>query len=187
MIGKFYLYRHIREDKNEPFYVGIGSKPKVYNGHRTEYKRAYTSHKRSKFWKNVAGKTSYRVEIMLESDDLDFIKEREVEFITLYGRKDQKEGTLVNLTEGGELNNSGASKCRRNFTVTPEQRKRHSEAMKGLMVGDKNHKSVPVVEKSTGKVYGSLRQYTILNNLDYDRTKYLLNRYPLISKIKKLN
>ena len=24
--GKYYLYRHIRLDKNEPFYIGIGTK-----------------------------------------------------------------------------------------------------------------------------------------------------------------
>lgn len=24
--GKYYLYRHIRLDKNEPFYIGIGSR-----------------------------------------------------------------------------------------------------------------------------------------------------------------
>jgi hypothetical protein len=104
MTGEFYLYRHIRLDTNEPFYIGIGTKPKVFHGHRTEYKRAYTTFKRTEFWKNVTAKTDYRVEIMLESDNLNFIKEKEVEFIDLYGRKDTKTGSLVNLTDGGELN-----------------------------------------------------------------------------------
>jgi len=130
-MNQFYLYRHIRLDKNEVFYVGIGKKPKKYNGHRTEYKRAFTSHKRTKFWKQIVSKTEYRVEIMLESDNLDFIKEREIEFISLYGRKDQKKGTLVNLTDGGELNNSGASRCRKNFTVSPEARRKISERNTG--------------------------------------------------------
>lgn len=26
--GKYYLYRHIRNDKNEPFYIGVGTKSK---------------------------------------------------------------------------------------------------------------------------------------------------------------
>lgn len=29
--GKYYLYRHIRLDKNQPFYIGIGTKPN-WNG-----------------------------------------------------------------------------------------------------------------------------------------------------------
>jgi hypothetical protein len=185
-MNQFYLYRHIRLDKNEVFYVGIGKKPKKYNGHRTEYKRAFTSYKRTKFWKQIVNKTEYRVEIMLESDDLEFIKEREVEFISLYGRKDQKVGTLVNLTDGGELNNSGASKYRKNFALSPESRAKISRGNMGKKVGADNHKSVAVMVKSTGKVYGSLRQYTMQNGLDYDRVKYLLNRYPEVSKIKKV-
>jgi hypothetical protein len=185
-MNQFYLYRHIRLDKNEVFYVGIGKKAKEYNGHRTEYKRAYTSYKRTKFWKQIVNKTEYRVEIMLESDNLDFIKEREVEFISLYGRKDQKKGTLVNLTDGGELNNAGASKHRKNFTLSPEARSKISRAHMGKRMGAENHKSVAIMVKSTGEIYGSLRQYTMQNDLDYDREKYLLNRYPTISKIKKL-
>jgi hypothetical protein len=39
---------------------------------------------------------------MLESDDYEFIKNKEVEFIKLYGRKDLNKGTLVNLTDSGE-------------------------------------------------------------------------------------
>ena len=34
--GKYYLYRHIREDKNEVFYIGIGTK-----NSKVEYKRAF--------------------------------------------------------------------------------------------------------------------------------------------------
>jgi hypothetical protein len=38
-----YLYRHIRLDKNEPFYIGIGSDK--------QYKRAYNKIKLSKLGK----------------------------------------------------------------------------------------------------------------------------------------
>ena len=85
--GRYYLYRHIRLDKNEPFYIGIGSKKeRLNNFHKisSEYERAYTKNKRNIYWKNIVAKTDYIVEILLESDDYDFIKQKEVEFISNY-------------------------------------------------------------------------------------------------------
>ena len=37
-----YLYRHIRLDKNEPFYIGIGTKKEntKFNSIKSEYSRA---------------------------------------------------------------------------------------------------------------------------------------------------
>ena len=100
----YYLYRHIRLDKNEPFYVGIGTTENKYLNTKASskrYARAY-SKKRSKYWKNIITKTDYEVEILLESDDYEFIKQKEIEFIALYGRRDLGKGTLVNMTDGGE-------------------------------------------------------------------------------------
>ena len=88
------MYRHIRKDKNEVFYIGIGSDK--------DYKRAFINKKRSKFWEAIINKTDYEVEIMLDNLTWDEACEKEKEFIKLYGRKDLKNGTLVNLTDGGE-------------------------------------------------------------------------------------
>lgn len=93
----YYLYKHIRLDKNEVFYVGIGSSTS-----KSKYGRAYKKTDRNKFWHNIVNKTDYKVEIVLESDNYEFIKEKEIEFIDLYGRKDLGKGTLCNLTDGGE-------------------------------------------------------------------------------------
>lgn len=102
--GKYYIYRHIRLDNNEIFYIGIGTKSTKlkYKTHREIYRRAYTKVSRSLFWKNIITKSCYNVQILLESDNYDFIKEKEKEFIKLYGRKDLNKGTLCNLTDGGE-------------------------------------------------------------------------------------
>jgi len=89
-----YLYRHIRLDTNKPFYIGIGSDD--------TYKRAYHKFNRNYLWNNIVKKTEYVVEIMLEDDDYDFIKLKEIEFIKLYGRKDLKTGFLTNMTDGGQ-------------------------------------------------------------------------------------
>lgn len=108
--GKYYLYRHTRLDKNEPFYIGIGAKTENDIKHNSYY-RAFTKSKRNQFWKNIVSKYSYIVEILLESNDRDFIQEKEREFIKLYGRKDFVAGTLANLTDGGDngLNKSKLS------------------------------------------------------------------------------
>lgn len=94
--GKYYLYRWIRIDKNEPFYVGIGTKQKGY------YSRLFDLKSKNKIFKDIINKSSYYNEIILESNNYDFIKNKEKEFIKLYGRIDLKNGILSNMTDGGE-------------------------------------------------------------------------------------
>jgi hypothetical protein len=89
-----YIYRHIRLDKNEPFYIGIGND--------NSYKRAYYKYDRNYIWKNITNKTKYKVEIILDDLSWEEACEKEKEFISLYGRKDLKKGPLANLTSGGD-------------------------------------------------------------------------------------
>lgn len=89
-----YLYRHIRLDKNEPFYIGIGS-DKLY-------KRAYDKKSRNNHWNFVINKTAYEVDILMDGLTWEQACEKEKEFIKLYGRKDLNEGILVNMTDGGD-------------------------------------------------------------------------------------
>lgn len=99
--GKYYLYRHIRSDKNQPFYIGIGTKTKDDVKYEI-YTRSTVDRKYNPIWHNIKNKTSYTIEILLESNDYEFIKQKEVEFIKLYGRIDLKTGILSNMTDGGE-------------------------------------------------------------------------------------
>jgi len=93
-----YVYRHIRLDKNEVFYIGIGSDDKGY------YTRANCKDKttRGHHWGNVVSKTNYEIEIILDNLSWEEACKKEIEFIALYGRSDLKLGTLVNKTDGGE-------------------------------------------------------------------------------------
>jgi len=109
--GKYYLYRHIRLDKNEPFYVGIGTKTKQDVIYST-YTRAFTNTDRNNTWKGIATRVDYRVEILLESDEMSFIKCKEKEFIKIYGKIINNNGTLANYSDGGE-GTSGVKKSQK--------------------------------------------------------------------------
>ena len=60
MKNNWYVYRHIRLDKNEPFYIGIGNKK--------NYARAYQTNpdRRNEIWCKIFNKTDIEIEIILE-------------------------------------------------------------------------------------------------------------------------
>lgn len=102
---KYYLYRHIRHDKNEPFYIGVGTKSSSDKIILSNYSRAYCTNpnKRSAIWNYIYNKSNKKItiDILYECDSIDQIHDKEKEFIKLYGRIDKKTGCLSNLTEGG--------------------------------------------------------------------------------------
>jgi hypothetical protein len=106
-LGKHYLYGHLRLDTNEYFYIGIGTK---YN-HNKDYTRAKAgcnskglikSKSRNSIWRGIVSRTDFKIEILYENDDYDFIKQKEIELITKYGQIMNNTGTLCNLTKGGD-------------------------------------------------------------------------------------
>lgn len=135
MKNKYYLYRHIRLDKNEPFYIGIGTKQNRPHPHmKSEYRRAFEKNRKESYiWNNIVSKTEYDVEILFESDNYEFIKEKEKEFIKLYGRINRKTGILANMTDGGE----GIV----GYTPSKEKIERHRQ----FMLGKKQ--SIEIIEK----------------------------------------
>lgn len=90
----FRLYRHIRPDTDEVFYIGIGNYKRS-----TEFKKG-----RNKHWKNVydLNNKSIIVEELLTDMTWEQACEKEKWWIALYGRRDKGKGTLVNMTDGGE-------------------------------------------------------------------------------------
>ena len=86
------VYKHIRKDTNEVFYIGIGKSEK----------RAYDmKHHRSEFHQNIS-KRGVNVEIVEEGLDWEDACNKERELIDLYGRRDKGLGSLVNMTDGGD-------------------------------------------------------------------------------------
>lgn len=147
-----YIYRHIRLDKNEPFYIGIGTDSK--------YQRAYSKQSRNIFWNRIVQKTNYEVEILLDNLTRDEAKIKEIEFIALYGKKIDKTGILTNISDGGDGNSGGKhteeakrkigesnklkdySKFDRSYMQTKEYKDKISKINKGRKMPDSMRQKV---------------------------------------------
>ena len=88
-----YVYKHIRLDKNEVFYIGMGTDKYFF--------RPKDKKRRNEYWKNITKYTDWIYEVVFINDDLDLVKKKEIELINFYGRKVDG-GTLCNMTKGGE-------------------------------------------------------------------------------------
>lgn len=110
-----FVYRHIRLDTNQPFYIGIGKDERYYF-------RATKKSQRNIHWKRIVAKTDYRVEILMDDITYDEAKAKEIEFIKLYGRINLSNGPLCNMTDGGEGNVG--------YIPTEETRKKLSNSIK---------------------------------------------------------
>ncbi|MEY2647025.1 MAG: Flavobacterium phage Fpv2 [Bacteroidota bacterium] len=132
-----YLYRHIRLDKNEPFYIGISNV-------NDDYKRAYKKSCRNKHWTNIVKCTKYEVEILFDDLTEEEVKIKEKEFISLYGRVDLKTGSLVNLTDGGDgvLNMNTNSELRLKLSKAAIGKKMSESAKKKM--GD--NQKLPILQ-----------------------------------------
>lgn len=139
-MNNYLLYRHIRLDKNEPFYIGIGNK-----------KRPYEKRRRNKYWQHIINNTNYKIEILFDNLTWDEACEKEKEFIKLYGRKDLKLGCLVNLTDGGDgtLNTISWNKGKKGlFKHSEETKIKLSEQKKGKKLTDKQLEALKNRKKS---------------------------------------
>ena len=127
-LKQHYVYIHKRKTNDEVCYVGKGVQHRwsvVYN--------------RNNYWKNVANKHGVYCEIAANSltESEAFILEKKL--IELHGRIDQKTGTLVNLTDGGD----GVS----GYIYTPEQCKHKSELGKGRVHSPETRAKMRIVQK----------------------------------------
>lgn len=152
-----YLYRHIRLDKNEPFYIGVA----------THLKRAYDkSSRKNKIWKSIIAKTDYRVEILFDDLTREQALEKEIEFISFYGRIDLKTGSLANYTNGGEELNGLWNKGRKASEETKaklreaakhkppmskETREKLSKSKMGHIVSDETRRKLSLINKGVKK------------------------------------
>lgn len=107
-MAEYYMYSHTRTDKFEVFYIGISRK----KGNENNYHRAYDIKSRNPIWKKIFKKcnSSILISIIEESDNLEYIQEREIEEIKRCGKICEETGYLSNIGDGGEHTNHSARK-----------------------------------------------------------------------------
>lgn len=154
------VYQHKTKDENKIFYIGIGKNKN----------RAYDLNKRSEFYKRIVKKHGIIVEILYDDIDWEKACEIEKELIKLYGRRNNKTGILVNMTDGGdgtinlpiEIENTRREKISKgNFgKIRSDKVKKHlSDYYKGKTWEDRFgiNKSNEIKEKIRKKVVGQKR------------------------------
>lgn len=165
-----YVYRHIRLDKNQPFYIGIGLKD-------DNYARAYNKSNRTKFWKIIAAKGEFEVEILFDNLTCEQAKEKEREFITLYGKK-QFGGLLVNLTNGGD-GTSGYIHTEETKKIlsrprTEEHKKKLSLAKKGVKLSQRTKEKMRIAQ--TGRKQAEACKEKLRNRVFSEETKAKMSK-----------
>lgn len=114
------VYRHLKPC-GEVFYIGIASTDK----------RPFEKIGRNKFWKKLVNKhPNYEVQILTTELTKEEACELEIILISWYGRRDLGEGSLVNLTDGGESTYGRV--------MEDWQRNKLSEDRKGKSLGKNN-------------------------------------------------
>jgi hypothetical protein len=142
------LYRHIRKDTQDIFYIGIGK----------TIKRAFSLSDRNKRWRNIIKFADYEVDIIFEDLSWDEACEKEKEFIQIYGRRDLGLGTLVNMTNGGDGANG--------LIQTEETRKKLSKSLTGRTIPKETKAKISTTMTGRIGIYkGGKSKYVDLSEL----------------------
>lgn len=109
---KHFIYLHRNPINQEVYYIGQGT---LQNNKPT---RAYSNKSRSIWWNNYTEKYgSPIVEIILINIDKETADLMEIYYIRKYGRKDINEGSLVNLTDGGDGNGPRSMEYKKEHSI----------------------------------------------------------------------
>lgn len=178
-----YLYRHIRLDKNEPFYIGIGSD--------NAYKRANDKKNRNKIWNDIAAKTDYEVDILFDNISWEDACKKEIEFISLYGRKSNKSGILANLTIGGEgkVGCIISDKTRKKLSLAGKGRKMSFETIEKIKLKNIGKKRSEETKKKLSESHKGIKVFGRINSKETRQKISIANkdkkRKPLSEETKR--
>lgn len=142
------VYKHIRIDTQDVFYIGIG---KTLN-------RAYARCSRNKYWKNIVHKNNgkFLVEILHFDITWEEACQKEKQYIKQYGRSDIHSGRLCNLTDGGEgiLNLKHSLEAKLKISIATKSRfKDKHHCRKGGVFINRNSRKVVLINLKTYIIY----------------------------------
>lgn len=163
-----YVYKHLRKDNVEIFYIGIGSKQS----------RVTSKKSRNKYWHNIVNKHGLITEIIEEGLTWDQACDKEKYWIDYYGREN-----LCNMTDGGE----GA--CGR--ILTDETRNKISKSNKGKKLSLEHRKKISDGNKGKPKPkpegFGELIREIVKGNKrsEESKKKQSIRTKETLSKIKE--
>ena len=177
------VYRHIRLDKNMPFYIGIG----------TSLKRAYDFNARNWLWSKIYNKTEIKVDILFDDLTWEEACKKEKEFIAFYGRIING-GILANLTDGGEggtYEKTDEHKIKISDTLkkilpighnkgfkNPMFGKKHTEeARNNISIKNKGKRSKIVLDIVNGIYYDSVYEAAEFNKINYKTLHNMLSKH----------
>lgn len=160
---KYFVYRHIRLDTNEVFYVGFG---KMNNAYPSRATKVYSRNRR---WNEIVKTTDWYAEIIFQSDDKDEISNKEIEFIKLYGIIDEG-GTLCNRSTGGDKNYKFSDEKRKEMSLDfINYWKNKTHPMKGIpktkehrsKLSENAYRRKTIYCETNGKEYSSIKKCII--------------------------
>ena len=172
-MNKYYIYAHLKPNTGEIFYIGKGCR-----------ERAYSTYGRSKWWHNIVSKYGYDIFILDANLSEAEAFKIEKKYIKRLGRRDLKEGTLVNLTDGGEgMGRRVWTKEQREYAAfmkTGERNARwntkHTKAAK-KKIRDNQPATRQIIDIETNIVYKSMREASIKYNIPYSTLSGYLTGY----------
>lgn len=103
-MDKYFVYKHVRLDTSEVFYIGIG-KIRISDDATTwkmKHYRAFSKQGRNPIWKRIVAKTEYEVEVIHDDLSKKEAIEHEMCLINDIGRRCDSSGVLSNISIGGE-------------------------------------------------------------------------------------
>ena len=174
----YVVYRHIRHDKNEPFYIGIGS----------ERRSKDSGSRRSILWNRITSKTTYDIEILFYNLTWEEACEKEKELIQLYGRKDLGLGSLCNMTDGGDgaigQIHSAATKIKRALAITGIKHgmygKTHTDVLKEKWSKERSRENHNLARKifntKTNETFNCIKNAADFHSINYSTLCSWLNK-----------
>lgn len=157
---KHFVYRHIRIDTNEVFYIGCGNMNQGYPS------RAIKKTSRNKTWFEITNETEWYSELIYQTNDLDEMYEKEKEFIKLYKPMDDG-GTLCNRSYGGFKGSKLTEVKKREMSIDlKEHHKNNEHPLKGRpkseehkqILSEKSVNKKTIYCESNGKEYESIKK-----------------------------